>query len=126
MAETPTTETTEPKKKPASAKKSMIYKKIDAETAKLFQQFKERANRKAFGRKIRDTEILGAAVRLLGSDHILALQEATYSEKDRLQMAHEEYQKANGRISLDQFIGKLIRGEITAVRKSSNPLDSKD
>ena len=100
-----------PKRKPV-AKKSMVLKKMDLEAARLLQSIKDRANKKPFGRKVKDAEILGLAVRQLTPDHIKELQEATYSEKDRLAMVHDDYQKANGRISLDQFIGKLLRGEI--------------
>jgi hypothetical protein len=49
---------------------------------------------------------------LLQAEHLAELQQSTLSEKDRLAIAHEDYQKANGKLTLDQFIGKLIRGEI--------------
>lgn len=99
--------------KKSGFKKGMILKKVDLETAKLIFNIKEKANRKSFGRKVRDGEILAMAVRLLGPEHIQELQEATFSEQDRLHITHEDYVKKHGKISLDQFIGKLIRGEIT-------------
>lgn len=99
--------------KKSGFKKGMILKKVDLETAKLIFAIKEKINRKAYGRKVRDGEILSLAIRLLGPEHIQQLQEATYSEQDRLHITHEDYVKKNGKISLDQFIGKLIRGEIT-------------
>lgn len=107
----------EQKKRSGKQKGGYVYKKMDVETAKLFQQFKEKANRKNFGRKVRDFEVLAAAVRLLGAAEVAILQDATYSERDRLEMSHEDYQRQHGRISLDQFIGKLIRGEVVAPRK---------
>lgn len=100
------------KKKASAPKRSMMLKKIDLETAKQLQQFKDRVNKKAFGRKIRDAELLALAVSLLSDDHIQALQETTYSEKDRLNLVHSEFQKSHGKISMDHFIGKLLRGEI--------------
>lgn len=105
-------------KKKASPKKAVMLKKVDLETAKQIQQFKDRVNKKNFGRKVKDSEVLALAVSLLGTEHIRGLQESTYSEKDRLSMVHEDYQKANGRISLDQFIGKILRGEIQAPQQS--------
>lgn len=85
---------------------------IDLETAKTLIQFKEKVNKKSFGRDVRDHEILALAVKQLKQEHIQELQESTYSEQDRLNIAHDEFVKQNGKISLDQFIGKLIRGEI--------------
>lgn len=93
-------------------KKINQLKKLDLETIRLLNSIKDRANKKNFGRKVKDTEIISAALRLISSEHIKELQELTLSERDRLAMAHEEFQKANGKISLDQFIGKLLKGEI--------------
>ena len=88
-------------------------KKLDPESGRLLAALKERANKKAVGRKIRDSEILSLGLRLIEPNHILGLQDKSLTEKDRLQIAHSEYQKENGKISLDQFIGLLIRGEFS-------------
>ena len=93
-------------------KRQSILKKIDAETARQLAGLKERANKKPFGRNLRDSEIIALGLKLIDQKHLAELQEHTYSEKDRLHMAHEAYQKQNGKITLDQFIGRLIRGEI--------------
>lgn len=101
---------TQPKK--PQAKRQTCLKKIDLETARLLNQLKDRANKKPFGRKVRDAELISLGLKLVEQRHLAELQEQTYSEKDRLAMAHDEYQKQNGKITLDQFIGRLIRGEI--------------
>lgn len=100
------------KSKKLTLKKGPVLKKFDVENARLLFQLKEKANKKQFGRKVRDGEIIFAALKLIGSEHIAELQKATYSEQDKLHMAHEDYMKTNGKISLDHFIGKLIRGEL--------------
>ncbi|RYZ88747.1 MAG: hypothetical protein EOP06_10430 [Proteobacteria bacterium] len=100
------------------AKPSPAIKKLDPETAKLLLTLREKANKKLFGRKVRESEIILLALKLVKSDHIDELQEATYSEKDRLEMVHAQYQKENGKITLDAFIGKLMRGEITPLAKN--------
>lgn len=87
-------------------------KKLDIETSKLLSQLKEKVNKKSFGRKVKDSEIIRTAINLVGVAEIQQLQESTYSEQDRLRIVHEKFQKQNGKISLDQFIGKLMRGEI--------------
>jgi hypothetical protein len=99
-------------KKTAAPKKKSVLKKIDPETAKILGVLKDRANKKAHGRKIRDWEIIGKALSLLEPQHLQELQEATLSEKDRLHLAHEEFMKQHGKLTLDQFIGRLLKGEI--------------
>ena len=83
-------------------------KKLDQESIKLLGQLKDKANKKPFGRKVRDGEIIALALKQITPEHICQLQNITYSHKDRLSMAHEEYQKKHGKISLDSFIGKLL------------------
>jgi hypothetical protein len=99
-------------KKAATKLRQMAIKKVDLETAKTILSIKERINKKQFGRKIKDAEIISLAIRQVNNDHIRELQEVTYSENDRLLMAHDEYQKVNGKITMDQFIGKLLKGEL--------------
>lgn len=98
--------------KKATLKKKNVLKKLDLETAKLLQTLKDKANKKTYGRKIRDSEILAKALTLVDQIHLSELQQETLSEKDRLHIAHENFQKLNGKMSLDQFIGKLLNGEI--------------
>ena len=100
----------EPAKK--NARRQAVLKKLDLDSAKLLQTIRDKVNKKAHGRNIRDAEILAVALELVGPEQIRELQEATYSESDRLNMVHEEYQRQHGRLSLDQFIGKLLRGEV--------------
>lgn len=95
-------------KKPKTQQRSLL-KKVDSETARLLTQLKEKANKKPFGRKIRESEILRVAVGLVEMPHLKDLQEATYSEQDRLKLAHEDYQKAHGKVSLNDFIGQLLK-----------------
>lgn len=93
-------------------KKAAAIKKLDPEAAKLLLTLREKANKKQFGRKVRESEIILVALKLVRSEHVTELQEATYSERDRLEMVHAQYQKDHGKITLDAFIGKLMRGEV--------------
>ncbi|WP_413578611.1 hypothetical protein ACLVWU_08745 [Bdellovibrio sp. HCB290] len=93
------------------ARRKSLLKKLDQETAKLLSSLNEKANKKTHGRRVRDSEILHLGLTLVESKHLDELKEKSLSEKDRLSLAHEEYQKQNGKLSLDQFIGKLLRGE---------------
>jgi hypothetical protein len=103
------------KKKAANLKKATSPRRLDAETGRLLQQIKEKANKKTHGRKVRESQILAYAVRLIQPEHIKDLQAATLSERDRLQIQFEEFQKTSGKLSMDEFIGKLLRGEVAAM-----------
>lgn len=104
--------------KKVKTEKTSVLKKLDPETGKILKQLKDKINKKSFGRNIRDTEIISLSLGLVGTDHIQKLQESTLTEKDRLHIAHEEYVKENGKITLDQFIGILIRGQISQTNKT--------
>lgn len=103
-----TSKITQPVKKVVTKKVPGLVKKIDAETAKILFHFREKVNKKDFGRKVTDIEILAKAVRLLAPEHIQELQEATFSQQDRLKMAYEDYVKTNGKATFDQFLGRIL------------------
>ena len=104
--------------KKVKTEKTSVLKKLDPETGKILKQLKDKINKKSFGRSIRDTEIISLSLGLISQEHIQRLQEATLTEKDRLHIAHEDYVKENGKITLDQFIGILIRGQISQTNKT--------
>ena len=104
--------------KKVKTEKTSVLKKLDPETGKILKQLKDKINKKSFGRNIRDTEIISLSLGLIGTDHIQRLQESTLTEKDRLHIAHEDYVKENGKITLDQFIGLLIRNQISQTNKT--------
>lgn len=98
--------------KKMTIKRKNVLKKLDPETAKLLQALKDKANKKSYGRKVADSAILAKALSLMDANHIQELQELSLSEKDKLHIAHESFQKQNGKISLDQFIGKLLKANL--------------
>ena len=99
---------------PAKIKKQSLLKKIDQESAKLLSSLKDRANKKSFGRKVKDSEIIAVGLTLVSVEHLEQLQEKTYSERDRLDQLFQGHQKAYGKLTMDQFLGKLMRGEVKA------------
>lgn len=50
----------------------------------------------------------------LTEQDITALQEGSLSNADRLELAHREHVKSHGTISMDAFLGKILKGEISA------------
>lgn len=97
-----------------TANKKMSLKKLNADTTKLLSSLREKANKKDLGRKVRDSELIHLGLTKITADDLESIKESTYSEQDRLRLAHEAYQKAHGKLTLDQFIGKLLKGEINA------------
>lgn len=93
-------------------KRRNVLKKLDTESAKILQSLRDKVNKKTYGRKVKDSEIIAKALSLIETNHLQELQDSTLSEKDRLYMAHENFVKQNGKITMDQFIGKLLKGEI--------------
>ncbi len=94
-----------------------FLKKVDQKTAERLIELKGRINSKGLGRKISEMEIISFAMDLIEDRHLSELQERTYTEQDRLRLAHEEYKKSNGEITLDQFIGVLLKSQL---RKKKN------
>lgn len=83
-------------------------KKLDTDTMKLLGKLSDQANKKDYGRRVRDGEIISFALKLVTPDHIKELQEKTISGKDRLQIAFQSFQKKNGKSSFEDFIGTLL------------------
>jgi len=108
-------EKTKPKKTTQEGSKTSkrgIFRKLSPEAHKLLEAIQQKANKKSFGKRIKASDIIAKSLILINEEHIHELQQASYSEKDRLQMAHDHYIKTVEKITLDQFIGKLIRGEM--------------
>lgn len=101
-----------PIKVQAQSKKLGVLKKLDPEAAKLLQSIKDKANKKSFGRIIRDSEIISIALKQVTPEILQELQERSLTTKDRLNIAHEEFMKKNGKISMDQFLEKLLHGVV--------------
>lgn len=95
--------------------KKVVLRQLDNEGAKLLAALSEKANKKTFGRKIRDSEILTKALGLVQSNHLIEMQDGSYTGKDFLQMRYEEYQKVHGRLKYDDFLSKLARVELSAL-----------
>lgn len=108
--------------KKVTKQKQSTIKKLDPDTLKLLSSLKEKANKKSFGRKIKDSEIIFAGLKLVTTAEIRALQENSYQEKDLLGICHEDYMKStSSKLSVDQYLGKLLRGEIAPPTKVNRP-----
>lgn len=104
--------------KKVKTEKLAVLKKLDPDTGRTLKLLKEKINKKSYGRSIRDTEIISLALTLVSAEHIQKLQDSTLNEQDHLRIAHEDYVKVNGKITLNQFIGLLIRGQLGQKNKN--------
>ena len=104
------------RKSSQAQKKKSVVKKLTPEACKLLQTLSEKANKKTYGRKVRDSDLIAMGLSLIQLKHIEELQAQSLTSKDRLALAHEEYQKAHGKITLDSYLDKLIRGEIAVTQ----------
>ena len=60
---------------------------------------------------------IAKAIYLLTEGHLEAIQEATYSNQDRLELQYQEYYKLNGHITKDKFLEMLLGAGLPALQK---------
>ena len=119
--ETETTQKkTSKKEKPEQPKKIGLVKKLDPAAAKLLFNLTEKANKKDYGRRVQEREIIQLALVQVTDEHIKEIQKTTLTGEDQVKIAHLEFLKTNPRVSLDQFLIRLVRGEINMKFKEVN------
>ena len=100
------------KPKPSKIQTGTEAIRVKKETKKKIQLLLLTVNKKDFGRKIKTDNFLAIATSLITQEHILKLQEDSFSNKDRLEMQFKTYQSSNAKVSKDEFIGLLLSGKI--------------
>ncbi len=86
--------------------------KVKVETRdRVFHEI-DRLNEKEFGRKVNPDDVVAIAIGLLKSEHYQQIQDATLSNFDRLERDHKAYEAKHGAISKDDYLGKILSGEI--------------
>jgi len=108
-------ETTEQKKiaKPAAKKSNTAALRVSNETRRKVLSELTKANKKTFGRTIKPDQLIALALSKLTSSDIVELQEKSLSNQDRIEKAYRDYIAKNGAISRDEFLGKMLTGEVT-------------
>lgn len=104
------TQTTENQKK--KSKQSTTPVRIKKTTARKIRQILTKLNKKSFGRNLKTDDLISYAVDLISEKDFDILQESTLSNKDRLERNYKDFCLKNGNISKDEYLGKLITGEI--------------
>ena len=107
-------ETTEQKKvaKPVVKKSNTTALRVSNETRRKVLSELSKANKKTFGRTIKPDQLIALALSKVTQSDIVELQEKSLSNQDRMEKAYREYIAKNGAISRDEFIGKMLTGEV--------------
>ncbi len=99
---------------------SYVSLRLKRDTKRRLLMELTKANKKDLGRKIKSDELLNLALSLIETKHILDLREKSLSNTDRLDRQYHDYSKQHGPISKDDFLGRLMRGELS---KGLMPID---
>lgn len=83
-----------------------------------------KVNEKKMGRSTRADEVVALALNLVTQEEVKALQEASLSNADRLELSYQKYIRENAFISQDEYLGRLMKGELPARKSSTQPPDN--
>ena len=111
--------TTKSKKKPTYSTTPIRVRKA---TSRGIRMLLNKLNRKSLGRKVTADDLISKALDLLTEGHLEAIQKATYSSKDHLELQYQEYCKVNGHITKDKFLERLLSAGLPALK--NNPQEN--
>jgi hypothetical protein len=103
---------TEKKAKLGAKKPIFAALRVRRETKRQLESDLEKVNKKDFGRRVRAEEYITLALSLITPKHLEQLQEQSLTNSDRLERDFRAYAAANGAISRDEYLGKILNGEI--------------
>jgi hypothetical protein len=109
-----TTTVTKKEKQVQAKKTNYTAIRVGKATGKLVHQAIEQANKKDFGKRVNADKILARAVAKLTQDDIKELQEGSLSNQDRFERDYAAYCAEHGKVSKDEYLGKRLKGEISA------------
>lgn len=94
--------------KKKSKKSQFTNLRVSISTRKKINDLLSKVNKKKFGKRVKAEAVIDMALSFLDDSHLKELQEKSLTNKDRLELKYQEYLKANGNVSKDEFIGKLL------------------
>lgn len=102
----------QPTKESKTSKKYQVNTtpiRVTKATAKTIKGLLQKMNKKSYGKKVKPDDLIQKSISLLNDDHLEEIKQATMTNSDRLEMAYQEYCKANGQISKDEYFGLLLK-----------------
>ena len=105
------------------SKKKAIYNttpiRVRKATSRSIRTLLNKLNRKSLGRKVAADDLISKALDLLTEGHLEAIQKATYSSKDHLELQYQEYCKVNGQITKERFLEMLLSAGLPILQSNS-------
>ena len=89
-------------------------------TAKTLKSMIQKLNKKSLGRKVRVDDLILKSLSLLEDKHLEEIRDATLSNTDKLEISYQEYCKTHGQISKDEYLGRLLSDQKSAIEGTAN------
>ncbi len=105
---------TENRTKETRKNNSISAVRIKPKAQKKLTALLSKANKKDFGKRIKATDLIEVALELIQDTHIKQIQEQSLSNADLLEIRFREYTKNNGKISKDEYLGILMKQNLSA------------
>lgn len=99
--------------KPKAVPASTVGLRVKRETKRRVMQELAKINKKDFGKRVKADDLITLALSLVEARHVTALQQSSLSNGDRVEMLYREHVKKHGAISKDEFLGKILSGELS-------------
>ncbi len=114
------TNTTAKKTKTRTKKNQIKTLRVSQDVRKKVTDLLTKINKKELGRKVKSDALLLKSLSLIELKHMEELQENSLTNADKLEKKYRDYISINGAISKDDFIGKLINGDLGGDSASGN------
>lgn len=85
------------------------YIRIKRETKRKILSDLTQLNRKTFGKSVTPDQYIALAISLLTPEHLEQLKSKSMTNKDRLEQKYREHCQVHGKVSMDEFLGLLLR-----------------
>ena len=106
-----------PKQRNESGAKSVTFR-IEGAVKEKLTGIMRQANQNRLGRKrIRALAVIEYALDLVTEEHIAELRNQILTNSERLEVMHRGYKYSHGEISFDEFVGKLVGGQLANPKK---------
>ena len=97
----------------ASSESAKVFAvRIASETKNMLDQILAEANSKDLGGKVKPESVLALALTLVKKDDIEKLKAATLTNTDKLELRYREYVKKHGPMTKDDFLGRVLSGQL--------------
>ena len=106
--------------KSSSPVSNSIPIRINRNTARLIKSIVTKCNKKLYGKKVRVDDVLLKALNLLQEEQIEEIRVSTYTSQDHLEIEYKKFCQANGTVSKDEFLKKLLSAALPQVNQPFN------